>query len=150
MKINQAIFACTLIVTCLSVSRGFAQARSKDVSVSETRKNKKADDEFLRALQTGDVSNLNDVAAPDFVNHGVGNKIGPDSLKSSIRSFHSRFKPSKVEVVSRTTDGEYFGNWVSFIGSNPKMIIDGIEMTRYSNGKAIEHWFFPNNQRPEH
>ena len=148
MKIKRAIIAFTLMFTCLSVTGVFAQSAAKKISVAETKKNQKADDEFLRALQTGDVSELDDVAAPDFINHGVGNKIGPDSLKSSIKLFHSRFKPIKVEVISRTTDGEYFGNWVRFVGSNPAAVIEGIEMTKYSNGKATAHWFFPNNQRP--
>jgi hypothetical protein len=64
MKIKHAIIACTLMLTCLSVNRIFAQSGTKNISVAETKKNQKADDEFLRALQTGDVSNLNDVAAP--------------------------------------------------------------------------------------
>jgi predicted SnoaL-like aldol condensation-catalyzing enzyme len=147
MKTKHAMFACTLMFTCLSVNRVCAQSGANNISVAETKKNQKADDEFLKALQTGDVTNIHDVAAPDFINHGVGNKVGPDSLKSSIRMFHTRFKPSKVEVISRTTDGEYFANWVRFVGSNPVAVIEGIEMTKYSNGKATEHWFFPNNQR---
>lgn len=145
---KHAIIVSILMLTSLCVTTVFGQSGTKNISSAEAKKNRKADDEFLRALQTGDVSNLGHVAASQFMNHGVGNKVGPDSLKSSIRSFHSRFKPSKVEVISRTTDGEYFGNWVRFTSSNGGAAVEGIEMTRYSNGRALEHWFFPNNQKP--
>lgn len=148
MKIKYAIIAFILMLTSLHVNTVVAQSGNKNISSAEAKKNQKADDEFLKALQTGVVGNLGQVAAVDFMNHGAGNKVGPDSLKSSIRSFYSRFKPGKVEVISRTTDGEYFGNWVRFISLNPAAVIEGIEMTKYSNGKALEHWFFPNNQKP--
>jgi hypothetical protein len=146
MKIKHAIIACSVILTSLGSHYVSAQTVAKKISIAEAKKNQLADDEFLRALQTGDVSKLGDIADAGFINHGVGEKIGPDSLKASIKMFHSRFKP-KVEVISRTTDGEYFGNWVRFIGANPGVAIEGIEMTKYANGKALEHWFFPNNQR---
>jgi nitrate reductase cytochrome c-type subunit len=77
MKIKRAIIAFTLMFTCLSVTGVFAQSAAKKISVAETKKNQKADDEFLRALQTGDVSELDDVAAPDFINHGVGIRLVP-------------------------------------------------------------------------
>ena len=146
MKMKRTVLAVALMLVIFCIYSAPAQSVTKKIGPAEAKKNQLADDEFLKALQTGDVSKLGDIADAGFINHGVGEKIGPDSLKSSIKMFHSRFKP-KVEVISRTTDGEYFGDWVRFIGANPGVVIEGIEMTKYANGKALEHWFFPNNQR---
>jgi hypothetical protein len=147
MKTKYIITICILLLATLCINTIYAQSTAKKIDPAEAKKNQKADDEFLRALQTGDVSKLGDIADARFINHGVGEKIGPDSLKSSIKMFYSRFKPATVEIISRTTDGEYFGDWIRYVGSNPGVVVEGIEMTKYSNGKAVEHWFFPNNQR---
>ncbi|HEY4327175.1 MAG TPA: nuclear transport factor 2 family protein [Mucilaginibacter sp.] len=145
MKINY--IAIAILIVAITTTKGFGQSNStRTVSEAEAKKNQAANDEFLRALQTGDVSKLGDIAGPDFVNHGVGEKVGPDSLKASIQTFYARFKPTKVEVKTRVMNGEYFGDWIKYTGANPGMVIEGIEMTRYSNGKAVEHWFFPGGQ----
>ncbi len=136
--------AVLFFVTCLFNSNAYSQSI---ISAAETEKNQHADNEFLRALQTGDVSRLDStIISPDFINHGVGEKVGIDSLRSSIQMFHSRLKP-KVEVPTRVMNGEYFGDWVRFTCADSTMVIEGIEMTRYSNGKAVENWFFPGGQR---
>ena len=147
MKIKHTISICILLLATLCINTIYARSTTKKIDPSEVVKNQKADDELLKALQTGDVSNLGDIAGSRFINHGAGEQIGPDSLKSSIKMFYSRFNPARVEIISRTTDGEYFGDWIRYIGSNAGFVFEGIEMTKYANGKAIEHWFFPNNQR---
>lgn len=116
------------------------------VSNDQSRqKNIDADNILLSVFETGDVSKLDPIIAPDFINHAGAEKIGLDSLKTMVKGFHARMKNVKVEVVRQLADNEYVADWVRFIGHN-NMVIEGIEMTRYSNGKAKEHWFFPGGQ----
>ncbi|MBK8291394.1 MAG: nuclear transport factor 2 family protein [Flammeovirgaceae bacterium] len=116
------------------------------VSNDQSRqKNIDADNILLSVFETGDVSKLDAIIARDFINHAGADKIGLDSLKTMVKGFHARMKNVKVEVVRQLADDEYVADWVRFIGEN-NMVIEGIEMTRYSNGKAKEHWFFPGGQ----
>ena len=146
MKTNGIIIIILLIFTFPLISFSQNDSMAKVISSTEAQKNQAADDVFLKALQTGDVNGLDSIISPEFVNHGVGEKVGIDSLKASIQMFYLRFKPTKAEVKTRIANGEYFGDWIRYSSGSSAMIFEGIEMTRYSNGKAVEHWFFPGNQ----
>lgn len=143
MKNIYLVFAAILIlgvVSCVTekkMGRGPVQ-----ISRSEAKRNRDANQILLKAFQTGDVSKLDGVVSPDFLNH-AGQKIGIDSLKAGIANFHSRFKPIRMEVKRQLTDGEFFSDWIRYVGSDSTRVIEGIEMTRYADGKAMEHWFFP-------
>lgn len=51
-----------------------------------------------------------------------------------------------MEVITQMSNDDYVADWVQFTGSNPSISIEGMEVTRYTDGLAREHWFFPKNQ----
>ena len=113
-----------------------------------TQKNITADNTLLKVFETGNVALLDSIISPDFVNHtAMGDRQGIEILKTQVKGFHANFKPTKVELVKRLCDEEYVSDWIRFIGEAPNALIEGIEMTKYINGKAVEHWFFPNSQK---
>jgi quinol monooxygenase YgiN/predicted SnoaL-like aldol condensation-catalyzing enzyme len=113
------------------------------MNISEqVKQNIAADNIFLKVFETGDVSKLDGIIDPEFYNH-TGNHKGLDTLKSSITSFHERMKTVKLELIRQLADDEYVFDWIRYTGSDSAMKIEGLEVTKYKNGKAIEHWFFP-------
>ena len=52
----------------------------------------------------------------------------------------------KREIKRQLADEEYVADWVHFSGSSLIVVIEGIELTRYANGKAVKHWVFLNSQ----
>jgi len=145
---NNNIFFTTTLCLLLNVA-SMAQNKktfpSSDSINLKRQQNIDADNVLLKAFETGDVSQLDLVIDPEFLNH-AGEKKGVDSLKMMIRGFHARMNNLKLELKRQLADDEYVFDWVRFINSGPDIIIEGMEVTRYANGKAIEHWFFPGGQ----
>lgn len=117
-----------------------------DGSNSVQQVNMEADTLLMGVFKTGDVDKLDRIIADDFVNHSRGGQVGLDSLKLSINGFHLNMKNLKIEVITKMANDDYVSNWVRFTGGNPTVLIEGIEVTRYYDGLAKEHWFFPSLQ----
>ena len=133
------------LLFAICINKSYAQVETNQ---QQRQKNIEADNILLNAFSTGDVTKLDAVIAADFLNHAGTDKVGLDSLKAMIRGFHQRVPNVKMEVIRQFADEGYVSDWVRFSGSNGT-VIEGMEVTRYANGKAIEHWFFVNNQRPQ-
>ena len=131
------------------INFGFVLAQNTKEQTKLMNNNIAIDKILLKVFESGDVTPLDGIISPDFINHTAGgdDRIGIENLRTMVRGFHANFKPNKIEIVRQLVDNEYVADWVKFIGENPKMIIEGIEMTRYKDEKAIEHWFFPYSQR---
>lgn len=134
------------IVLLISISYNIIY--SQDINESKTiiQRNIAVDNVLLKVFETCDIALLDDIISPEFINHtATRDCIGIENHKTMVQRFHTTFKPQKVEVLRRLSDNEYVSDWVKFI--NPTSVIEGIEMTKYQNGKAVEHWFFPNSKR---
>ncbi|GGA85081.1 hypothetical protein GCM10011511_05140 [Puia dinghuensis] len=115
------------------------------------QKNKYVDSELLHVFETGDLGMLDAIVDPGFVNHtGMGDRKGIDSLKEMVSGFHARLPNVIMEVKRRWADEEYVTDWIRYTAPGSATAIEGMEVTRYVNGKAIEHWFFPNSQVGRH
>ncbi|SDF22426.1 hypothetical protein SAMN05421636_1224 [Pricia antarctica] len=111
-------------------------------SESTQKLNIKADNILMKVFETGDVGKLDNIIATDFVNHAGGDKLGLDSLKVMVRGFHSNVKNPKMENITQMANDDYVCDWVRFTGNNPVIVVESMEVTRYANGFAQEHWFF--------
>ena len=103
------------------------------------------------AILTGDVSKIDSLVSKDFIDHtDQGDKVGPDSLKAMITSMHSTAGNRKIEIIKQLADDEYVFSWQRYTGTGdgsmgmPKGPYDmtTIEVVKYKDGKAIEHWGF--------
>jgi predicted SnoaL-like aldol condensation-catalyzing enzyme len=104
-----------------------------------------------KAFETGDVSALDSIVADDFLDHtDRGDKVGRDSLKAMISFVHNNFKDMKMETLNEVADNDYVYSRMRFTGTTdgtmgmPKGPYDMqvIELARFKDGKAVEHWEF--------
>lgn len=142
-----------LFLAAVSASNLTACSTSKLTNASsviispQRQRNIAADNVLISVFETGDVAKLDAIIDPTFANHiGTEDRIGLDNLRTMIQGFHASMKTVKVELKRQLSDEEYVSDWVRFTGADPTMVIEGMEVTRYANGKAVEHWFFPNSQ----
>ncbi|MBD0331099.1 MAG: ester cyclase [Chitinophagaceae bacterium] len=151
MKKN--LFAALAVLTCMSMSCNNNGTSNTDDS--QAQKNIKASDVVAKAFETGDVSGIDSVVAEDFVDHtDQGDKKGRDSLKAMVNFVHSNFKDMKMEKVHELADGDYVYTRMRYTGTSdgtmgmPKGPYDmhAIEVTKFRNGKAVEHWAFMDMQ----
>ena len=103
------------------------------------------------AFQSGDISRIDNVVASDFVDHTpYGDKKGTDSLKAMITKMKNAGTMSS-EIKKILADDEYVMAWMHWTGTSdgslPEMPagpinMSGVEVVRFKDGKAVEHWAF--------
>jgi ketosteroid isomerase-like protein len=120
---------------------------------SQAATNTEHSKEIYRALETGDVSKLDSIIAPDFVNHESGEMQGRDSAKAMIGDVHNHFDNLKFDLVSEATaSNDYHFALVHMTGTakdnsmgmpaGTKVDRSGVDVVRIKDGKAVEHWSF--------
>jgi predicted SnoaL-like aldol condensation-catalyzing enzyme len=121
---------------------------------AQEEKNIAASDVIMKAFQTGDVSGIDSVIADDFVDHtDMGDKNGKDSLKAMVKFVHTNFTDMKFDKVRDAADGDYVYSWITYSGNGngtmgmPKgpYKFSAIELSKFKDGKAVEHWSFMNS-----
>ena len=113
------------------------------------------DHTISKAFETGDISAIDSIVADDFVDHtDRGDMMGKDSLKSMIKWGHENMKDMKMKAVKELADDDYVMAWMNYSGTSdgsmgmPKGPFDmnSIEVSKFRDGKAVEHWSFMNMQ----
>lgn len=150
-KLLSAAIAALLLTTisCNTEEKGKTEA---DVGVNrDEEKNIAAYEVVNKAFETGDVSKIDSVVADDFLDHtDKGDIKGKDSLKAMITMMHKEMPDSKMETLQQVAKGDYVYGWMRYSGnSNGEMgmpkgpyKMQAMEVVKFSNGKAVEHWAF--------
>ena len=103
------------------------------------------------AFLTGDVSKIDSVVASDFVDHtDRGDKVGTDSLKAAIAAMQKVGSNMKMEIIKQVADDDYVFTWQRYTGTSDGSMgmpagpydMAAIEVAKFKDGKAIEHWNF--------
>ncbi len=115
------------------------------------QKNLDAAHAINKAIESGDVSKLGDYIAADGVDHGDrGDVKGVDSIKAELAAIHASGSNMKMENIKELADSEYVFQWMKMTGTNndPAMMpvgpyeMNAIQVTKFKDGKAVEHWSF--------
>lgn len=103
------------------------------------------------AFMTGDISQIDSVVASDFVDHGEKGDGNRDSLKAMIAAMKKSDKDTKSETKKEFADDEYVMGWMHWTGTSDGSMegmpagpydMAEIEVVRFKDGKAVEHWSF--------
>lgn len=114
------------------------------------RKNLDAFHAVDSAFQSGDLSRIDSVVASDFVDHTPEGDKGRDSLKAMITMMKNA-GTMKSETKKEFADDEYVMAWMRWTGTSNGSIpnmpagpyeMNGVEVVRFKDGKAVEHWAF--------
>ena len=144
-------FCLLLAAVCVIYSCTQTGSSTTTAASSTSQKNLEASRVINNAFETGDVSKIDSVVSPDFVDHSDhGDVKGRDSLKAMVQMIRNNFKDMKMDVMSETVDssGNVFTQ-MHFSGtSDGRMMAPGhfdmheIEVTKFNDGKAVEHWAY--------
>lgn len=153
MKQIISLFAAGLLFCCISCNNEKTSGETmssdkKDNSMAE--KNLAAIHAVNNAFETGSTDALDSIIADDFVDHtDRGDKTGRDSLKAAIAWMRADSKDMKSSITKELADDEYAMIWQRYTGtSNGGMGKAGpydmkaVEVVRFKDGKAVEHWSF--------
>ena len=147
---------CAVVVFIFISCNGSDTKVASAASNSKAQKNMEVDDAISKAFETNNASMLDSLLSPDFIDHtGMGDRKGIDSVKSMLKMMYSQFKDMKMDRKRQWADDDYVVDWVRYTGTNSTPMMGmpagpydfkGIELSRFSNAKAVEHWFFWDDQ----
>ncbi|MEO8770977.1 MAG: ester cyclase [Ferruginibacter sp.] len=118
------------------------------------QKNLDANHAIQKAFETKDFSKIGDYIADDAVDHAgeKGDVKGLANMKIEFDKMAAMTENDKTDIKKELADDEYVMSWSRY---NGKMKTDGmgmkagdpfdmggIEVTKFKDGKAIEHWSF--------
>jgi steroid delta-isomerase-like uncharacterized protein len=109
---------------------------------------------FEEVFNKGDLAIVNDLVAPDFLNHEVlpgMNNRGPDSTRQVVRMLRAAFPDLHFTIEDLVADGDTVAGRVTMSGTHlgPFQGVpptgrsfeqDHMHFVRFRDGKAIEHW----------
>jgi predicted SnoaL-like aldol condensation-catalyzing enzyme len=145
--LSASAIALCVCMSCNNADKG---------GMSDTaKKNLDANNAIMKMLETGDVSKMGDYIAVDALDHSqMGDIKGLDSIKASFIKMAPTMKSFKNTTIKEVADDEYVFSWGNSTGNNTDpsmgplgpMSMSSVEVSKFKDGKAIEHWSFLNCQ----
>lgn len=145
---KKILFAISAGLVFCFISCNNEKTESKESSAAQ--KNLEATRTVTKAFETGDISAIDSVIASDFVDHTDMGDMNRDSLKVMITLMHSKGENMKSEIIKELADDDYVMSWMRFSGNSDGSMgmpkgpynMEAIEVVKFKDGKAIEHWEF--------
>lgn len=123
-------------------------------TTSEADRNKANNRAVMKAIETGDSTVIDTLIASDAVDHAGPNmtEMKGDSIKWMLRNMHNDISDLKIDVIADAADGDYVFTLSKMTGTtktasmgmppNTKMDMTGVDVVKFKDGKAAEHWSY--------
>jgi predicted ester cyclase len=139
MKNLLFLFVMAVSSICISCSNSGGMSAT-------AKKNMEINTAIMKAYETNDFSKMGDYIAADAIDHGgeKGDVKGLDSIVAGMKMYRAMMPDMKSEVIKEIADDEYVFTWAKFSGTmNGTMTnMKSIDVSKFKDGKAIEHWVF--------
>jgi steroid delta-isomerase-like uncharacterized protein len=109
-------------------------------------------------LNKGNMQAVDELIAPNFVEHNPfpGQAPGVEGLKQAMVALRQAFPDLHVTVDEMLSDGDkvvirstmkgtHKGNFMNIPATGKQISVEGIDIVRISNGRAVEHWGVTDN-----
>ena len=109
---------------------------------------------IMKAIETGDSTVIDSLLASDAVDHSGpnGTEMKGDSLKWMLRNMHNEVSDLKMDIIADAANGGYVFTLSRMTGTtksagmgmppNTKMDMTSVDVVKYRDGKAVEHWSY--------
>lgn len=144
-----------LTITSAGIICFFTSCNNNSGSSTQGEKNIAVVNAVDDAIESGDVSKLDQYITADAVDHAGehGDVKGLDSIKAGLAHMHDAYKDMKFEELQQAANGDYVFSLTRFTGTNtvPSMgapagthfDMTSVEVVKFnSEGKATEHWSY--------
>lgn len=149
---KKILFSTTIALLCFCVSCD--NDKDEHQLSDKAEKNLEASRAITKCFETKDFSKLGDYIAEDAVDHAGenGDIIGLENMKAEFTRMVEGIENPKSEVIKELADDDYVMSWMRFTGTlktdmmgmkaGDKYDMSAIELSKFKDGKAIEHWTF--------
>ena len=145
-----------LLIPLLGLTCFCLSCKQESGMSDKAKKNLETSEAVAKMFESGNWSKVGDYIAVDAVDHAGmnGDVKGLDSIKASFAQMANMMSDMKNEIVKELADDEYVFQWlkesstmkVDAMGmkAGSRNTFDAIEVSKFKNGKIIEHWGFLN------
>ncbi len=148
-------FSLPLLLAILGMSLQFTACNDARLKLAEQAvANKATCRKTVEAMNTGDLSVLDSVMAPDYIEHTPDESVegtGIAALKESYTIMRTAFPDVHVEVINATAEGDRVMIHQTFTGTNTGLFAgmpptgkavksDAVDIFAVKDGKITEHW----------
>ncbi len=110
------------------------------------KKNLEVNDAIMKAYEAGEFDKMGDYIAADAIDHAgeTGDIVGLDNIITEMKKW-KEMSPDMKSIESRNlADDEFVFTWATVTGTmNGKpMTMKSIDVTKFKDGKAVEHWMY--------
>ncbi len=110
------------------------------------KKNMEVNDAIMKAYEGDDFSKMGDYIAADAIDHASdhGDVKGLDSIVAVMKRYHAMMPDMKSTTTKSLADDEYVFTWstVSATMNGKKTEMTGVDVSKFKDGKAVEHWVY--------
>jgi predicted SnoaL-like aldol condensation-catalyzing enzyme len=136
-----------ILIIFLAAGSLFLQSCKNEGGMSAAaKKNKASNDAIMKAYEAGDFSKMGDYIAADAVDHGgeKGDVKGLENIISEMKRYREMMPDMKSSMVKEMVDDEYVFYWAKVSGTmqGKPMNMTSVDVTKFKDGKAVEHWVF--------
>lgn len=114
----------------------------------KTKKNIEVNNAIMKAYEAGDFSKMGDYLAADAVDHGGenGDVKGLDNIVSEMKRYQAMMPDMKSSNVLSMGNDDYVFTRATISGNmNGKpTTMTSVDVSRFVDGKAVEHWVYMN------
>jgi steroid delta-isomerase-like uncharacterized protein len=106
-----------------------------------------------QGFSTGDTAVLDELVAADCVDHGAppGWPAGLEGVRQFMAMMRGAFPDLRYEIEDQIAEGDkvltrvtwrgtHRGEFMGMPATGKQVAVAGMDLTRWSNGKAVEHW----------
>jgi predicted ester cyclase len=107
-----------------------------------------------RGFSQGDLSVVDEIVAPDCIEHQRGSRPGAEGVKDTIRTLRTWFSDFRLTIEDLSVDGDVIwsrnlgqglntGSVMGWPATGKTVTVDVIDVVRFKEGKVVEHWGVP-------
>lgn len=134
-------FLLIIVVSSICIS-----CKNEGGMSATAKKNLEVNEAIMKAYEAGDFSKMGDYIAADAIDHGSdhGDVKGLDSIVADMKRYHAMMPDMKSSTTRSLADDEYVFTWATVSGTmNGKpMTMSSIDVSKFKDGKAVEHWMY--------
>lgn len=143
------------VLITMAIAAAFSACTgNKNTKNDEASKNEALMREFSdEVMNKHNVAMIDSFVAPDYVEHCADPGYNPDrsGLKKSWEDFFKAYPDMREKINFMIADSNYVTVQFTMTGTNTgavagipatgkKVSVDGVDIVRYKDGKAVEHW----------
>ncbi|MEP6596140.1 MAG: ester cyclase [Ginsengibacter sp.] len=154
MKKFFCLTGISVLLFLMSCTDSATKTNTGTTVTSESERNKANNRAVMKAIETGDSTVIDTLIASDAVDHAGPHmtEIKGDSIKMMLGNMHNDVSDLKMDIIADAAEGDYVftlsrmtgttANTAMGMPANTKMDMTGVDVVKFKDGKAVEHWSY--------